>query len=272
MNVKFVLRSEQIRRSEPRISPTAILTIGAALLTFTNPASLLALPSNPAIIEKVRVAPGADAIADRSAGVGDAGCAAGHDDRHSELCAQWKATDAAVNSARSAYWTMIAAFVGLVLGAGTLLAAWRAAHWAKAAAVHTEVGAEAGTTANEIAGDVAYRQLRAYLYPLSGQLTLSAGGLTASCPIRLTFSNTGATPATLNSYTIRTGVRSQLRRIATGIENCEINRVETKIAKIVGPQSETYLSISGNVELRIFSAADIAAVGGQSRFVEFNAI
>jgi hypothetical protein len=35
---------------------------------------------------------------------------------------------------------MIAAFIGLLVGGGTLFAAWRAAHWAKGAAFHAEEG------------------------------------------------------------------------------------------------------------------------------------
>lgn len=79
----------------------------------------------------------------------DGGCPDGQEERQSDLCAQWKAADAAAESARWAWWTLIAGFVGLALGAGTLVAAWRAAHWAKEAASHTATGArEAEKAAN----------------------------------------------------------------------------------------------------------------------------
>jgi len=64
----------------------------------------------------------------------DAGCERGKDDRRSDLCAQWKSADAAYN-------TMWASIIGLVSGFATLFFAWRAAHWAKEAARHTETGA-----------------------------------------------------------------------------------------------------------------------------------
>lgn len=67
-------------------------------------------------------------------------CDPGKDNRNSDLCAQWKAADAAE---RGAYWTQGAfwvGFVGLMLGLGTLGAAVAAARYAKAAADHTEAG------------------------------------------------------------------------------------------------------------------------------------
>ncbi len=68
-------------------------------------------------------------------------CKPGVDQRSSDLCAQWKAADAADTSALWAFWTWIAGLAGLGIGGGTLFAAWRAAHWAKLAAIHTEAGA-----------------------------------------------------------------------------------------------------------------------------------
>jgi len=53
--------------------------------------------------------------------------------------------------------------LGLLIGGGTLFAAWRAAHWAKEAATHTESGATESKRAADIATDTAERQLRAYL-------------------------------------------------------------------------------------------------------------
>jgi hypothetical protein len=72
----------------------------------------------------------------------DRGCKAGQENRQSNLCAQWKAADAA---AESALWALLALWIagaGLVVGGGTLIAAWRAAHWARKAAEHTESGAK----------------------------------------------------------------------------------------------------------------------------------
>lgn len=71
----------------------------------------------------------------------DRGCKRGEDSRESDLCAQWKAADAAADAAYWSWLQMIAGFMGLVVGGGTLFAAWRAAHWAKEAAKHTETSA-----------------------------------------------------------------------------------------------------------------------------------
>lgn len=68
----------------------------------------------------------------------DAGCKQGADNRQSDLCAQWKAADAAKESAdwtRRAYWL---ALVGALTGALTLLAAGAAAWYAREAARHTD--------------------------------------------------------------------------------------------------------------------------------------
>jgi hypothetical protein len=79
----------------------------------------------------------------------DAGCQPGQDDRRSDLCAQWKAADAASDSAwwtKSTFWLAI---VGTLIGGGTLGAASYAAWYAKRAAEHTETGAiEAKRAAN----------------------------------------------------------------------------------------------------------------------------
>ena len=81
----------------------------------------------------------------------DGGCQPGQDDRQSDLCAQWKAADAAAESARWNFWTFIASIIGIIVGGGTLFAAWRAAHWAKEAAKHTETSALEGKRAADAA-------------------------------------------------------------------------------------------------------------------------
>lgn len=69
----------------------------------------------------------------------DKPCTMGIDNRASDLCAQWKAADAA-KSAAAASWVFGA--VGTLVGALTLLAAWSAAKWAKKAAEETRRGAD----------------------------------------------------------------------------------------------------------------------------------
>ena len=70
----------------------------------------------------------------------DAGCNAGHDDRSSDLCAQWKAADAALSSAVWTKNTFFAGIAGLVIGGLTLFAAGFAAWYARNAWLETRRG------------------------------------------------------------------------------------------------------------------------------------
>ncbi|MBB3861974.1 hypothetical protein GGQ88_003264 [Novosphingobium hassiacum] len=81
----------------------------------------------------------------------DRGCPPSQDNRQSDLCAQWKAADAAAESAQWALWSFWLTGLGLLVGSGTLFAAWRAAHWAKKAAEHTETGANQSRRAADAA-------------------------------------------------------------------------------------------------------------------------
>ena len=75
-------------------------------------------------------------------------CAPGADNRASDLCAQWKAADAA---RLSAIWTRLAgllAILGLAIGSGTLLAAIAAARYAREAARQAKRAADVADTAN----------------------------------------------------------------------------------------------------------------------------
>jgi hypothetical protein len=77
----------------------------------------------------------------------DAGCDAGKDDRRSDLCAQWKAADAA---AESAWWTAGMFWLGVAgaaIGGGTLLAAGFAAWYARRAWQESKRGADAANEA-----------------------------------------------------------------------------------------------------------------------------
>jgi hypothetical protein len=63
---------------------------------------------------------------------------------NADLCAQWKAADAAYSAARAAW---ILGALGILVSGFTLFFAARAAHWAKQAALHTEQGAKAADLA-----------------------------------------------------------------------------------------------------------------------------
>lgn len=73
-------------------------------------------------------------------------CEKGEDNRQSDLCAQWKAADAANLAAQVALWVGIG---GLLVGALTLGAAVAAALFARKAALETEKGAQAAMDAVE---------------------------------------------------------------------------------------------------------------------------
>ena len=89
---------------------------------------------------KEKIQPALDSIAAslkdaQKPGKLDQPCAPGSEDRNSDLCAQWKAADAAQSSSLA---TWIFGSLGGVIGSLTLAAAWSAAKWAKSAAVETK--------------------------------------------------------------------------------------------------------------------------------------
>ncbi len=83
-------------------------------------------------------------------------CDPGHDDRNSDLCAQWKAADAAKESADWTRRTFFLGIVGTAVGFMTLIAAGAAAYYAKIAAAAT-------TNAVTVAREIGEAQVRAYL-------------------------------------------------------------------------------------------------------------
>ena len=103
----------------------------------------------PAIHQPERISSSLDELSKGQAA--DGGCIAGKDNRKSDLCAQWKAADAAADAAWSAYAAFWAAIAGLLIGALTLIAAGLAAKFARDAAVHTETGADEARRAADAA-------------------------------------------------------------------------------------------------------------------------
>lgn len=86
----------------------------------------------------------------------DAGCEPGRDDRHSDLCAQWKAADAANNT----FWLGV---VGTAIGFMTLAAAVFAAWYARHAAVETRRSANAAERAIAFADDAGRQERRPWI-------------------------------------------------------------------------------------------------------------
>ncbi|AZO15093.1 hypothetical protein EJ069_10340 [Mesorhizobium sp. M2A.F.Ca.ET.043.05.1.1] len=119
-------------------------------------------------------------------------CEVGQDDRNSDLCAQWKAADAAE---QSAFWTMI----GVIVGGLTLIAAGLAAWYAGRAAQYTRDGAEhAGRSvktaevATEVSRQIGEAQARAYISVTKAWLENNANALPK---IILQVRNSGQSPA-----------------------------------------------------------------------------
>jgi hypothetical protein len=83
----------------------------------------------------------------------DAGCPDGRDKRQSDLCAQWKAADAARDAANAAHHQVVVGWIGLALGFITMGAAIAAAVYARRAAVATEE--TVGIARNEMDGAAA---------------------------------------------------------------------------------------------------------------------
>lgn len=154
------------------------------VLIVTCSALLLAAASPPAQDREVlqRIAVALEQPKPKEAT--DLGCEVGVDNRRSDLCAQWKAADAAWQAAQSAQTQTVIGWIGLVLGAATMIAAIAAALYARRAAVATEATVKLGAEAAEgaasalviaaqnakaaedqvaVAQDTARRQLRAYL-------------------------------------------------------------------------------------------------------------
>lgn len=134
--------------------------------------------------------------------------------RKSDLCAQWKAADAAGDAARYGWWQLTLGWIGLALGGVTMGAAIAAATYAKRAAVATEDTVQLAREASEgsmealaiaarnadsaaiqvaVTQDTAKRQLRAYLSIEGAHVT---GFMTDGSPMFwIHVVNRGNTPA-----------------------------------------------------------------------------
>jgi hypothetical protein len=87
-------------------------------------------------------------------------CRYGESMRSSDLCAQWKAADAAYSSA---YATWLFGALGSLVGGLTLAAAWSAAKWARKAAIYTENAVAAANKANELTENLVHVSTRPYI-------------------------------------------------------------------------------------------------------------
>ena len=130
-------------------------------------------------------------------------CEQGQDNRRSDLCAQWKAADAAYESAvwtRRMYPWIVA---GTIIGGATLLAAIAAAMFAHRAAVAAEKGHATAET-----------QLRAYLESPLQTITRDEAN-DREYYVEIVLKNAGSTPARLVTADIRArfGTRTNLTSV-----------------------------------------------------------
>lgn len=135
-------------------------------------------------------------------------CAEGKYRSNDDLCAQWKAADAAAESARWSFWQFILSALG-VLGLGfTLFFNYRALRLAELQAEETKDAltiaarsADAAVSLAEQAEKTADRQLRPYVFVTDAVLGATENDGIA---INISYKNFGATPAC--GVTIKSGV------------------------------------------------------------------
>lgn len=143
----------------------------------------------------------------------DGGCKAGEDNRRSDLCAQWKAADAAMSSADAAEEQVFISWLALLLGTVTMAAAIAAAMYARRAAVATENTVEiarntadgagealsvaaknADAVANQVALAERHGEFRLRAYVAAVDLTWSIDDSNAMW-VHISIKNSGLTPA-----------------------------------------------------------------------------
>jgi hypothetical protein len=181
----------------------------------------------------------------------DEPCEQGEDNRSSDLCAQWKAADAAYTSA---VWTERTAYIGiagLVLGTLTLAAAAAAAYYAGVAAVQTKRGADAADRAvriSEESAKIAADALSASQAAAAEvdrawiRIDVTAGDLVfdealnrVQLGIRVNIINIGRSPAT-NVVLTNASIHAKYSEITNKIREMSdmFNRTERGIATYLG--------------------------------------
>lgn len=118
----------------------------------------------------------------------DKPCHEDSENRASDLCAQWKAADAAKLAADVAWWVGV---VGSFIGSLTLGAAVYAAFYAKRAATETKRGADAAERAVTETQRIGEAQVRCYLSVTGCWAAYYEKGVSICCEIQ----NSGQSPA-----------------------------------------------------------------------------
>jgi hypothetical protein len=185
-------------------------------------------------------------------------CRTGDDNRNSDLCAQWKAADAA-RSAANAAWVI--GYIGILIGLLTLGAAAAAAWYAKEAAKHTKAGADeakrAADAAEEnlsLANKISEIELRAYIR--TGEETyaeepMEGGGVHYT--VRVPFTNVGLTPA----QETETQIETRWVTYNTS-EECH-NMTKPKTSEVIGSGPINWGTVSRDGTFIIYEDAKLAS-------------
>lgn len=165
-------------------------------------------------------------------------CEAGQDNRRSELCAQWKAADAAQESANWTRRTFWLGLGGVLIGFLTLAAAVAAAVYARKASLEAGRASTAAERGLDHAHAVSAAQLRPYVYFGEARVTLP---LSRKSAVVVDVRNYGQTPALNLQYAIATDfvsrpIREQARELAADEWHDE--------GETLGPGADTKLKIS----------------------------
>lgn len=157
------------------------------------------------------------------------------------------ATSAALAQARDSDWQAWAALAGAIIGGLTLIAAFLAAKWAKAAAGHTATAAKAATETLDHSKDVTDRQLRAYLFPVDATVKLSKGVQSSLIHVSVPMVNSGQTPAKLTFYSILAKYKSP-KTVQSIIDHTVSEwrgtvKQTTNVEQLIGPNGKTVIPL-----------------------------
>ena len=159
-------------------------------------------------------------------------CEPGEENRASDLCAQWKAADAAKSAAQAAWWIGI---VGSLIGAFTLAAAWAAARYAKLAADHTKTGADAAEGSLAVQREAVALQLRPYVMFFNAEKSEPKKPFTNKSSFPISFKNFGQTPA----YKVILRQGCMFRPKPVGFEEVPLHGMEIEPVGTLGPGGES---------------------------------
>lgn len=179
-------------------------------------------------------------------------CKTGDDRRYSDLCAQWKAADAA---AASAYWTKSQFWAGLLLGLLTLGAAVAAAFYARAAAVHADRSANEAKRSADAAQDqmaLARQMDRPYLTAVAPTFLIERSHMPCvAVAVAFAIENSGKGPAFVELYGVE--VKSHGEPRAYLKSDTRLFKMVAEGATVDVPDNGGRIGIDQAIYMRAFS-------------------